>query len=278
MLRASLTILICLLTPCVFKATVLTASIPVACDDKSDLGSATAKGGFRNENEIRDKFNNWETDKDSPAWLEVMGHQLSQIQNLTASKPHGYKADVEIVIATKSQKVTTQRLSIKLVSSPRGFNQIDKRWLKTYAQLWNMPPGVISGMKLYLGESPPNGPSRRQDRMYLDELPRSQRDAIIEFFRAHKDDIVSDLIAGDGDHAANWFMVTQKATNKPRWIIRPTPQVVKFFSEGPVQMTRAGNLKIGRVSMQRKGGDNGRDTAKMLQFKMNPALIFPDNK
>ena len=36
----------------------------------------------------------------------------------------------------------------------------------------------------------------------------------------------------------------------------------------------AGNLKIGRVTMQRKGGDGGRETAKMLQFKINPALLI----
>jgi R.HinP1I restriction endonuclease len=26
--------------------------------------------------------------------------------------------------------------------------------------------------------------------------------------------------------------------------------------------------------MQRKGGDGGRETARMLQFKINPALLF----
>jgi hypothetical protein len=26
--------------------------------------------------------------------------------------------------------------------------------------------------------------------------------------------------------------------------------------------------------MQRKGGDNGRDTANMLQFKINPVQLF----
>ncbi len=31
---------------------------------------------------------------------------------------------------------------------------------------------------------------------------------------------------------------------------------------------------FGRITMQRKGGDGGRDTAKMLQFKINPALLF----
>jgi len=34
-----------------------------------------------------------------------------------------------------------------------------------------------------------------------------------------------------------------------------------------VDATRAGNLRIGRVTMQREGGDAGRETTKMLQFK-----------
>lgn len=252
-------------------------SVSAYCDDRREVGSATAKGGFRNEDEIRDKFNNWKTDLDSKAWLKVMGHDPNKVLSVTASKPHGYKADVEVVVVS-ANKTTTDRLSIKLVSSANGFNQIDKRWLKTYAEMWKMPPHVIEGMKLYLGESLPNGASRRTGRMYLDELPESQRNAIIEFFRSHKDEIVSDLITGDGPHSANWFMVTQKVTEQARWVIQPTKNVVSFFSDGPIQMTRAGNLKIGQVSMQRKGGDNGRDTAKMLQFKINPALLFSHNK
>ena len=39
-------------------------------------------------------------------------------------------------------------------------------------------------------------------------------------------------------------------------------------------ITKQGNLKIGRITMQRKGGDGGRETAKMLQFKINPALLL----
>ena len=33
-------------------------------------------------------------------------------------------------------------------------------------------------------------------------------------------------------------------------------------------------MKIGRITMQRKGGDAGRDTAKMLQFKVDPTELF----
>ena len=39
-------------------------------------------------------------------------------------------------------------------------------------------------------------------------------------------------------------------------------------------MTPRGSLKIGRITVQRKGGDNGRKTANMLQFKIDPTEIF----
>src|SRR3982751_173746 len=49
-------------------------------------GSATAKGGFRNEDEILDKFNNWRTDDDAKVWLRTMSYDPSKIQMLTATK------------------------------------------------------------------------------------------------------------------------------------------------------------------------------------------------
>ena len=51
---------------------------------------------------------------------------------------------------------------------------------------------------------------------------------------------------------------------------------MNFFAEGAVKITPRGSLKIGRITMQRKGGDAGRETAKMLQFKINPAKLFDD--
>jgi hypothetical protein len=110
--------------------------------------------------------------------------------------------------------------------------------------------------------------------MFLNELELSQQKAVIDFFTLNKDEIVSDLFAGDGVHDADWVMVALKATDKPRWIIRSSADTIKFFGEGKVEITRAGNLKIGRITMQRKGGDAGRETAKMLQFKINPVHLF----
>ena len=243
---------------------------------KVELGSATAKNGFRNEDEIRDKFNAWQSDNDSRAWLEAMNYEIADIVSVTAAKPHGEKADVEVTVKTNAAE-RIEKISIKLVSSPNGFNQIDKRWLATYAKMWNMPPDVVEALKLYVGENPPREASRDDKRMYLDELDQKTQASVVEFFTTHKDEIISDLLSGDGEHAAGWIMVTYKATDEPRWVIKSSTDTIKFYSDGPVEITKAGNLKIGRITMQRKGGDNGRETAKMLQFKLNPVQLFDAN-
>ncbi|OAV02307.1 hypothetical protein AO381_1598 [Moraxella catarrhalis] len=49
---------------------------------------------------------------------------------------------------------------------------------------------------------------------------------------------------------------------------------MQHYGDGDVVISPRGSLKIGRVTMQRKGGDNGRPTANMLQFKIDPAELF----
>ena len=237
------------------------------------LGSNTAKNGFKNEDEIRDKFNNWKADEDARLWLGVMGFKTAEIISVFAQKPHGEKSDVDVLVKTKSGE-RTEGVSIKLVSSPNGFNQIDKRWLAHYVKMWNMPPAVEAALKLFVGETPPIKPSRNKGRMFLDELSPEQQKAVIDFFTANCTKILHDLFRGEGPHAATWFMVALKATENTKWVLRRDEEVMRFFGDGKIEITRAGNLKIGRITVQRKGGDGGRDTAKMLQFKINPALLF----
>ncbi len=238
-----------------------------------ELGSNTAKNGFRNEDEIAAKFNSWKADDEAKIWLPFMGYKLVDIETVAARKPHGEKADIQVKVKTKAgEKV--EGISIKLVSTATGFNQIDKRWLATYVRMWKMPADVETALKLYLGEVKSNKPSRTAGRMYINEFDKETQKKIVDFFTANKAAIVSDLFEGDGEFSAGWMMVALKSSAKPRWVLRSIDHVIKFYSEGPVEITRQGNLKIGRVTMQRKGGDGGRETAKMLQFKINPALLF----
>ncbi|MGQ0543444.1 MAG: type II restriction endonuclease [Blastocatellia bacterium] len=240
---------------------------------KAELGSKTAKDGFNNETEIAGKFNNWRADAEAKVWLAAMGHKIADVESVAAIKPHGEKSDVQVRVKTKTGE-TVEGISIKLVSSPHGFNQIDKRWLGTYAKLWKMPPDVVAALKLFVGEAKPFKPSKDPGRMYLAELDAAMQKSVVDFFTANRSAIVSDIFEGDGDHAAKWFLVALKSTGKTKWVLRSSADAASFFGDGPISITRAGNLKIGRITMQRKGGDGGRVTAKMLQFKINPALLF----
>lgn len=255
----------------IFLATFAFAQQPGS--SKAKLGSETAKNGFRNEDEIKAKFEAWSTDSDAKAWLTTMGFKLVEVIGVSVTKPHDEKADIEVTVQTKSG-TRTEGISIKLVSSPNGFNQIDKRWVSRYAKMWNMPLVVENALKRFVGEIAPTAPGRAANRMFLDEMDKLNREAVIAFFTTNKQDVVEDLFEGDGTHAARWVMVAFKATSNTRWTLKPVDDVIRYYSEGPVTVTSGGNLKIGRITMQRKGGDGGRDTAKMLQFKINPALLL----
>ena len=237
------------------------------------LGSETAKNGFKNEDEIRDKFIAWKTDADARAWLSTMGYNLAEIISVSAVKPSGQKSDVDVTVETKTGK-HTDGISIKLVSSPHGFNQIDKRWLAHYVKMWSIPADVEAALKLFCGETPPIKAGRSKDRMFLDELTADQQKVVIDFFTAHRQQVLHDLFRGDGVHAATWFMVAWKPGDKTSWVLKRDDDVERFFGDGKIELTSGGNLKIGKITVQRKGGDAGRDTAKMLQFKINPALLF----
>ncbi len=79
---------------------------------------------------------------------------------------------------------------------------------------------------------------------------------------------------GRGKFAAEWILVAQKIKKEIRWVIVPINICLNHYGNGEVIITKRGNFKIGKITIQRKGGDNGRDSAKMLQFKINPIELF----
>lgn len=73
------------------------------------------------------------------------------------------------------------------------------------------------------------------------------------------------------------MLVAQKIDNKARWVLKPMNYCLNFFGNGEIVISARGTFKIGKITMQRKGGDGGRPTANMLQFKINPAELFDQN-
>lgn len=66
--------------------------------DLVQRGSQTARDGFKNEQDIAERFNDWQFDREAQAWLMIMGYDITQINSVKAVVLHGYKADVNVQI------------------------------------------------------------------------------------------------------------------------------------------------------------------------------------
>mgnify|MGYP000057317369 CR=1 FL=1 len=244
--------------------------------DLIERGSQTAKDGFRNEDDIVQKFNNWKRDKEAQSWLILMKYNLTEIEYVKAIKISGQKTDVQVQVTIKLKKVIdVENLQVKLVSNPKGFNQIDKRWVDKYAEMWNIPSQIVSILKRYTGEEKPSiDNTRDKRRMFANEFTETEQHIILKWLKKNQSLIVSDILKGQGKFASEWMLVAQKVEKDARWILKPMNYCLNFFGNGEIKITNRGNFKIGKITMQRKGGDSGRDTARMLQFKINPAELF----
>lgn len=181
---------------------------------------------------------------------------------------------VQVTIKLK-KALDVENLQVKLVSNPKGFNQIDKRWVDKYTELWDIPKNIISILKRYTGEEKPTVKNLKDKRrMFAFEYTEAEQVAILKWLKKNQSLIVSDILKGRGKFAAEWMLVAQKGLNNARWILKPMNFCMNHFGNGEILITARGNFKIGRITMQRKGGDGGRETAKMLQFKINPAELF----
>ncbi|MDR0832288.1 MAG: hypothetical protein LBM99_05275 [Bacillales bacterium] len=243
-------------------------------NEKQMLGSQTAKDGFANEKDIANKFNTWQIDEDAQRWLVIMKYNLDEIEFVKAVVLHGYKADVNVQITIKLKTIIDiENLSIKLVSNPKGFNQIDKRPVDHYNTKlnWNIPTDIINILKRFTGEIKPNIMHTRDSRrMFIDEFTKIEQDLLFGFIKQNKSMILNDTLRGRGNFTAEWMLVAQKVNKNARWVLKNINEVINFY-DGEIKISAKGSIKIGNVLIQRKGGT---PDPTSLQFKINPALLF----
>jgi hypothetical protein len=278
-----------------------------------EFGSKTAKGGFANEKAVCEKFNNWKTDEEAKMWLSIMGYKIDDIDEVraiqipirikkTQIEKFGFdedeyddlmkfkKTDLQVqirVIITINSVLKIENLSLKKANSDADYNQVDKRWVDSYKEMWNFDDEIALGLKLFTGEIlPARCPGvlkvdiqnlRDKRRVFLDELKDELRDKIVNFFKRNKILIVSDILKGRGGLSANWMFVTKydKTKNTTTWILKDINTAMNFFGQGDVKISPKGSLCVGRITMQRKGGTP--DPTK-LQFKIKPCDLFKISK
>tara|TARA_B100001250_G_scaffold143720_1_gene123025 strand:- start:110 stop:1444 length:1335 start_codon:yes stop_codon:yes gene_type:complete len=240
-------------------------------EEKIKLGSDTAKGGFNNEKDVVEMFNSWKKNAFAQQWLNKLGYNLKEIEEVKARILSGYKTDVQVVITNKSGVQKNENLQVKLVSNKRGFNQIDKRWINKYKELWNFNSEVEELLKKFTGEIKPSGETKNQKRMFLTEFSPYSRELLIDWFKQNRRLVVSDILKGRGEYSASWMLVIQNVEGNYTWILDSMGEILqKMGLDGDVKVSPRGSLYIGKITMQRKGGDGGRPSANMLQFKINP--------
>ncbi len=108
----------------------------------------------------------------------------------------------------------------------------------------------------------------------MTELSKTEQEKVINWIAQNRILITTDILKGRGEFSAEWVLVAQKVDNNSKWALKNINEVLQHYSQGNVVITPRGSVKIGRITMQRKGGDNGRETANMLQFKIDPTELL----
>jgi len=111
--------------------------------------------------------------------------------------------------------------------------------------------------------------------MFADEFSVQEQQKLVKFISENKTLIISDILKGRASFSAEWMLVILKLKDSDlKWTLKPINYVLNYFGNGEVCITDRGSIKIGKITLQRKGGDGGRKTAQMLQFKINPCLLL----
>lgn len=201
------------------------------------------------------------------------------IKNSNVKDKGNPKSDIQVQVTIFLKNIPDpQNISVKLVSSQSGFNQIDKRRIDKYREMWKIPDDIVLSLKYFTGEVEPIdfGFGLSDDRrMYLNQLNLESQRNLINFFEDNKITIISDIIKGRGAFSAQWMLVVHKVTDtESKWAFKSINEVINHYSKGEVKISPKGSLNIGKLTAQRKGGDGGRESAKMLQFKFNPLELI----
>ena len=239
----------------------------------SKKGSQIAKHGLWNEDKIIDIFTKYTSSKLAKQWLLNMGYDSNEIISIQVKKLSGFKSDIELVIETVDG-IFTEGIQIKLVSNKSGYNQLDKRWVSNYADLWDIPHNIVLVLKYFTGEIKPYKEDVRDNRrMFFNEFNICIQKLILCYFNKNKKLILDGIFKGYKGHEPQWLLIVQKDVSNS--LILSIDDIINFHVlNDDFYITKNGNLRLNCITVQRKGGDNGKITSNMLQFKINPSKYF----
>lgn len=238
--------------------------VDLVVKDKVKWGSDLAKKGFLFESKLVDLINDFENNEDGKNILMGMGYNISEIFSCKAKRKSGLKTDVYLEIINKYGEIKNEGIQAKKVSNKKGFNQIDKRWVDKYVEIIALTEKSRRTLKYFTGELLPyikNG----KKRMFMYEFSEEERNGLLNELNSKKREFLNLIFKGEEEkYAPKWMVISHMNEIK---MVKIDDLIDEYVKQN-FELTKKGSIKLGSITIQRKGGDNGRKTAQMLQVKI----------
>ncbi|MFV0431492.1 MAG: hypothetical protein ACK5MJ_04855 [Alphaproteobacteria bacterium] len=265
-------------------------------DKKQKIGSQTAKSGFKNEHIIVAKLNNYQHDNDAVSWLKYMGYNVEKITELKAFQiptiinknnqliPKGgignlehKKADGQVQIRLMIDNcLYIENFSIKKSKTSSDFNQVDKRKVEKYQQMWKFSDNIAHILSLFTGaKNPLEHGYDKQKRILPKDFSIQEKEELLNFLNRNKVIILNDILIGRGGFSANYMIIADYSHERNiQYHIIQTIEIINYISHFNFEISDKKttiNIADGLVQFQRKGGT---PDPTSLQFKFKPLKIL----
>lgn len=250
-------------------------------------GSETAKSGFHYETLLAEAISNTETDLSRSVLLKL-GLVLSDIKNVKVEVPRSrYKTDLVIAITLQDDSIVTKKLSIK--KSQANFNQLDRRSSEKMKKEFSLTEDEFRLLKFFCGDSKPpeysESKTKSHKRMFITEFTEIDQKVLLEMFEKIKIAYITSAFKGNRPEHEPDYMVTistKKGDNTLSLdmihISKMEDAINTYLGDASVSISKKGSIKIGELTVQRKGGDGGKESANDIQVKVRPSLILEKKK
>lgn len=254
------------------------------------MASKAAKRGLKAEDRLIDAINNM--DELGKKLIKNMEYLLDLTCMSYSAQKGPARAKADIVVTCNGRRIL---ISVKEFDVKADYNHVERNYVDFYAQKWSMPRDVYIALKRFVGEVDKQGnlisietlereaellnmsPGKlsKKRRTFLNQMDMRTREIVKEFFRSNKAKILKEIFIDDEN--VEFFIIAKRQGNVAYYYVVPTKDVLDVYSSGDVVITPRGSLQIGKVVLQRKGGDHRTNggwvdvVASQLQFKISPS-------
>ena len=223
----------------------------------------------RNGREAEKILTNYiQSHEDSTAWIAEDIGLYSYARTSAELRAGSEKPDVVLRDLEKGKDYAF--ISLKCCKHfDTAFNQIKRCSVMKFREEFGVPEEVITIFKKYT-----------EDKKKLLQGNYSQKELalLLEFLNANRRALLASAFTGKNKQLkANWLLLHQwtppdwrkNIARKDRSVLISMQDILSLFSKINASFTKRGTITFGAgVTLQRKGGDKGKESANDLQFKL----------